>query len=170
MHSSTRQETLKVVQRYSGTATKSTVGGILALVELGCHPFLLEALKQAISGLAYQIQGRTSANSEVVFSELDTENLEFDRTILADDRYQSRQAKVDEIVHEGRAAIEQLDCNDSTKQTLIEILECYAEKCRHCDPERSISQTQVARDLGLPKQTMNDYMKKLREVLESVRS
>jgi len=164
------QATLKIVQRFSDTAVAGTAAGILALFSEGYHPFRLSSLESAIAELAYEPIENARMSSEVEFPDDNGETPEFVRTILDEDSYLIRQAKVDEFVHEGQLAIFGMSFDEITTDRLLEILACYAEKCRHCDPEKNISQTQVAADVGLPKQTMNDYMKKLRAALETIRS
>lgn len=163
-------DVLKIVQRFSRTATDGTARGTLELIQDGQHPFTLRTLEQALSDLSYEPAENAPMSSEAVFADNDANCPEFVRTILDEHRYEVRQAKIDEFVHEGRLAIRALAYNDQTTEMLLEILHCYAEKSRHCDPEKSISQAQVARDIGLPKQTMSDYMQKLRAALEAIRS
>ena len=163
-------DVLKIVQRFSKTAVDGTARGTLALIQDGQHPFVLLTLEQAISDLVYEPAENAPISSEVNFPEEDTNFPEFVRTILDEHSYEARQAKVSEFVHEGRLAIRGLVCDDHTTKMLLEILLSFAEKCRHCDPLKSISQAEVARDMGLPKQTMNDYMKKLRAALETIKS
>ena len=161
-------DVLKIIQRFSKAATIGTANGTLALIQAGKHPILLLNLERAIAKLAYEPAENALMTSDVVFSDEDAKIPEFVRTICDEDRYQERQAKVDDLVHEGRLAIANLACDQSTKETLIEILHCFAEKSRHCDSKKNISQAEVAREIGLPKQTMSDYMKKLRAALELI--
>ena len=59
--------------------------------------------------------------------------------------------------------------NPGITEKLKEILECYAEFCRHADPEKTITQEQVRENVGLKKQTMSDCMKQLRLALETMK-
>lgn len=161
---------LKVVHRFSRAATAGTASGTLELVQNGLHPFILQALKQAISESIYEPAENASMSSEATYPDEDTDCPSFVRTILDEHSYEARQAKVDEFVYEGCLAIRNQGFDEHTTEILLEILHCYAEKSRHSDPQKSISQAEVARDIGLPRQTMNDYMKKLRAALEAIKS
>ncbi|MEX1027512.1 MAG: hypothetical protein WD049_05830 [Candidatus Paceibacterota bacterium] len=160
---------LTIVQRFSRAATEGTAAGMLGLVHDGQHPFKLETLKEAVAELAYEPVRNEPMSAAPQFSD-DADDPEFVRTILDEDGYEARQAKVDEFVHEGRIAIRRFGCDARTTSRLLEILQCYAERCRHCDSQKNISQAEVARAVDLPKQTMNDCMKKLRAALEKIGS
>lgn len=162
--------TLGCVRRFSKTATCGVATGTLAMMQQGTRPLLLQFLKEVISDLAYDPAETADMTSTANFPDEDGKNPQFVRTILDEDRYEVRQAKVDEFVHEGRRAIESLSCNTITIEKLLEILHCYAEKCRRASPDEFISQEQVRQDVGLKKQTMSDYMAKLRAALEKIRS
>lgn len=162
-------KTLGVVQRFSKKAIEGVSTGTLTIMLQGTRPILLQLLKEAISDLAYDPAETAAMTSAVNFIDEDSMNPEFVRTILDEDRYEVRQAKVDEFVQEGRRAIELLGCNSATTKKLLEILHCYAEKCRRAASSDFISQEQVRQDVGLKKQTMSDYMGKLRAALETIR-
>lgn len=163
-------DTLGCVRRFSKKATCGVATGTLAMMQQGTRPLLLQFLKEVVSGLAYDPAETADMRSTADFPDEDGRNPEFVRTIFDEDRYEARQAKVDEFVHEGRRAIESLSCNTTTIEKLLEILHCYAEKCRRASPDEFISQEQVRQDVGLKRQTMSDYMAKLRAALEKIRS
>ncbi|QDV11493.1 hypothetical protein CA51_13570 [Rosistilla oblonga] len=163
-------KTLGLVRRFSKKATCGVSEGTLAMMHQGTRPLLLQLLKESISDLAYDPIETAAMTSAADFTGEDTKGPEFVRTILDEDRYEVRQSKVDEFVHEGRRAIKSLGCNNTTTETLLEILHCYAEKCRRCACDEYISQEQVRKDIGLKKQTMSDYMGKLRAALETIKS
>jgi len=106
--------------------------------------------------------------SEATFPDEDQNNPEFVRTILDEHRYEIRQEKVTEFVLEGRRAIDALHASPSKTEKLKEILECYAEFCRHADPEKTITQEQVRKNVGLKKQTMSDCVKQLKLAVETI--
>lgn len=163
-------DTLGCVRRLSKKATCGVATGTLAMMQQGTRPLLLQFLKEVVSDLAYDPAETADMTSTANFPDEDERNPEFVRTILDEDRYEVRQAKVDEFVHEGLRAIESLSCNTITIEKLLEILHCYAEKCRRASPDEFISQEQVRQDVGLKRQTMSDYMAKLRVALEKIQS
>ncbi len=162
-------EALGIVTRYSKTATSRTAAGILNTIESGVHPLLLRLMKQVISNLAWEPVEAAVFDTEATFPDEDQNNPEFVRTILDEHRYEIRQEKVTEFVLEGRRAIDALHASPSKTEKLKEILECYAEFCRHADPEKTITQEQVRENVGLKKQTMSDCMKQLRLALETMK-
>lgn len=96
---------------------------------------MLHSLKEAVAELAYEPARNEPMSAAPQFSD-DTDDPEFVQTILDEDSYEARQAKVDEFVHEGRIAIRSFGCDAHTTSKLLEILQCYPNQ-RRCSRNHS---------------------------------
>ncbi|MEQ1827867.1 MAG: hypothetical protein ABL921_18040 [Pirellula sp.] len=178
-------DALRVVCKPSRSAVEKTALGVLELIRDGVQPFVVEQLKDAVESMAYELAATPAEWLGSMDSDSEQEFPKLIRTFLDEHSYESRQAKLDEFLVEAKAAIlRECPCSGTSsgtssgtgsgpkkgqvQETLCRILDSFAEKCRHASPEHVISQSQVAGDLGIAKQTMSDYMKLLRRILARI--
>lgn len=164
--SNTWHQVLGIVGKSSKSAVAGVCKGILELIELGKEPFLLGHLESAIDAHDFQPAANISTGETVeVYSRGDTELKELVRTIDDDDRYERRQEKVDEFRACARKVILGLDCSEKVKSTMLKVLECIVAQARGYEVHH-IGTTDIAAVLGMPKQTCNDYVQRIKSALE----
>ena len=160
------QSVLSIVGRFSKSATAGVLRGMLEMVELKVEPFRLGHLEAAIDKFDFEPGTHIPSQTLEVYSGADNTLKELVRTISDADRYHDRQENVDDFLSEANKKILALQCSEKIKTRMIEILQCVTEYARRCDVDRIVG-TEIARAVGLPKQTFSDYLKRIETALEN---
>lgn len=152
------QSALSVIHKASKRSARFAKLGIVATVENGHVPFRFGDLKNAVAKRA-----DSPKNEPIVPGETE-EKSKKSRTNSNTAGYgleEQDSSKIQKQIHEKIDALERWD---SVKQRLHKIVEYMTEELEGVGSDMKISQAEIGRQLNIPKQTLNDYMKTIREI------
>lgn len=158
------QSALSVVHKTSERSARFAKQGIVATMENGHVPFRFGDLKNAVAKKAV-----SPKNEQIIAGETE-EKSKNSRTNPNTVGYELEGQDSSELEKQIHEKIDALERWDSVKQKLHRIVDFMAEELRGSGLNGKISQAEMGRQLNIPKQTLNDYMKTIRDITTKLRS
>ncbi len=153
------------VRRFSRIATELTTNAVEAMPEAGKIPFLFSELKTAVSDNAFEPLPNVEHKAVAEFSEDEDQLPVFTRMVSGEDRYDKQHEELDEQVQRAVEAIDRAKRRPLVREKMKEIVRRLAHNVHD---GKSLTQADLAREMGIAPQTLNDYMRFIREAFEPV--
>lgn len=153
------------VQRFSRIATELTSNAVEVMPEAGKIPFLFGELKTAVSKNAFELLPNVEQRAVAEFNDDDDQFPVFTRMVDGEDRYEKQHEELDEQVQRAIEAIDRAKRRPLIREKMKVIVRRLANNVRD---GHSLSQADLAREMGIAPQTLNDYMRFIREAFKPV--
>jgi hypothetical protein len=158
------QSALSVVHRVSKKSARFAKDGIVATIENGNVPFRFGDLKNAVAKTA-----QSPKNEQIIPGETE-EKSKKSRTNSKRAGYELEEQDSSDLEKQIHEKIDALERGDSVKQKLHRIVDFMTEELRGAGSDVKVSQAEMGRQLNIPKQTLNDYMKTIRDITRKLRN
>jgi len=158
------QLALSAVHKSSRRSARFAKQGIVATMENGHVPFRFGDLKNAVAKKAV-----SPKNERIIPGETE-EKSKKSRTNPNAASYGLEEQDSNELEGQIHEKIDALERWDSVKQKLHRIVDFMAEELRGAGSDVKISQAEMGRELNIPKQTLNDYMKTIRDITKKLQN
>ena len=160
---------LGAIRNFSRNATNLAKEGVKENLTANVCPFVFKDLNTAAREKSY-LPAENAAHGTAKEYSSEDENIFMEvRTWLESDSYQEKEKDFEELKRLIHVGIDELERRKPIKEKLHQIVEIMAVELRDSAYSTVVSQAQVARDLGIAKQTLNDHMKEIRKVTAEVR-